>query len=126
MINNNAGLVDCEAALPCWSASSLLQPRLTKAHSNSGMRTTNTSAQEVNFGYYFIFLFFFVHMFRLDLDPIKCIFILCQSLASLLVLVTLGYVFWVGHNSVVALVADVNILEVGFRFQKPSFGLIFF
>ena len=32
----------------------------------------------------------------------------------------LGYVFWVNNNSDLAQVADVNILEVRFRFQKPS------
>ena len=87
----------------------------TKAHQGS-LKLWHENNQHLRSGGELWILFycfiFFVHMFRLDLDPIKCIFILCQSLASLLVLVRLGYVFWVGHNSVVTLVADVNILEV--------------
>ena len=53
---------------PCWSASSPLQRSLTKAHSNSGMRTTNTSAQEVNFGSSSNFLF---HPFPLTLKNLS-------------------------------------------------------
>ena len=49
---------------------------------------------------------FVVHIFRLDPDLIKCIVIPCQSLASLMMLVRLWYVFWVDNDFDVAQVAD--------------------